>query len=116
MQAILFDDNRYEKFKNSPTFINYYIFPGGELPCLSVLNKTANQTKLILSSYFDNTSSYTKTLAEWQQRFNQKSDELTSHGFDDYFKRLWNFYFSICQALFSMRQIFNAHIVFCKIS
>jgi cyclopropane-fatty-acyl-phospholipid synthase len=114
MQAILFDDARYKKQGLKAHFINHFIFPGSQIPSLNVLNESANKTGFVLQYHQDITSSYVKTLAAWQDEFNCNSSKLASLGYDSYFQRLWNFYFSFCQAGFIFEQIRDAHLIFRK--
>ena len=46
---------------------------------------------------------YAETLRRWNQRFNQAWREIQAEGFDERFKRLWNFYLSYCEAGFRSR-------------
>lgn len=114
MQAILIADHEYDKAKKSVDFIKRYIFPGSNIPSLNCLNLSANIANLKLKSYFDMTSDYAQTLAQWQIRFNEQSEELLKLGYDDYFQNIWNFYFSYCQAGFIVEHIRDAHLVFKK--
>ncbi len=44
--------------------------------------------------------SYDLTLRRWHQTFNAKWDEIAEMGFDDRFRRMWNFYLTACAAAF----------------
>ena len=44
IQAITMPDQRYNKYNNTADFIQRYIFPGGDLPCLSVLSHHVNHS------------------------------------------------------------------------
>ena len=80
-------DDEYQRYKQSVDFIRRYIFPGGLLPCINVLNACANRANFKLRAYSDMTSSYVKTLLEWQRRFNNKSESLMELGYDEYFQK-----------------------------
>jgi cyclopropane-fatty-acyl-phospholipid synthase len=114
MQAILIGDDEYRRYKHSVDFIRRYIFPGGLLPCINVLNACANRANFKLRAYSDMTASYVKTLLEWQRRFNNKSESLMQLGYDQYFQKVWNIYFSYCQAGFVSNHIRTAHLLFEK--
>ena len=43
---------------------------------------------------------YADTLAEWGRRFRGAWGEISQLGFDERFKRLWQFYLSYCEAGF----------------
>ena len=44
--------------------------------------------------------SYSQTLRLWHSRFNDKWDQVAAMGFDDRFRRMWNFYLTSCAATF----------------
>ena len=44
--------------------------------------------------------SYSKTLRLWYEQFNSVWSDIAPLGFDDRFKRMWNFYFASCAAFF----------------
>ena len=44
--------------------------------------------------------SYSQTLRRWHETFNAKWDEISEMGFDDRFRRMWNFYLTSCASPF----------------
>ena len=44
--------------------------------------------------------SYRQTLRRWHDTFNEKWDEVAHMGFDDRFRRMWNFYLTSCAGAF----------------
>ena len=44
--------------------------------------------------------SYSQTLRRWYDTFNARWDEVQAHGFDERFRRMWNFYLTSCAAAF----------------
>ena len=112
LQAILIADPAYKSAKNSVDFIKRYIFPGSNIPSLNRLNYVANQEYMKMNLYSDMTHDYVKTLSAWQDNFNVRSKELLDMGYDSYFQKIWNFYFSYCQAGFTTEHIRSAHLVF----
>ena len=54
--------------------------------------------KLVSEEYFGN--SYARTLAEWRTRFRQSSGAAQMLGFDQRFRRLWDYYLAYCEAGF----------------
>ena len=105
IQAITIDDSIYERYKNKTDFIQKYIFPGGFLPSKNELISLSNQAGLKFeqcSSYGDH---YSNTLSIWRDEFFNKWDQISSQGFDNTFKRMWNFYLSYCEAGFKSKNI-----------
>jgi cyclopropane-fatty-acyl-phospholipid synthase len=111
-QVILSPDSRFEEFKNGVDWIQKHIFPGSLLPSVSALLQAANEEdrNFILSDYKDMGLDYARTLREWQQNFNRNFPSIEKLGFDTAFRRKWNYYFSYCEAAFSMRNITVAQI------
>jgi len=44
--------------------------------------------------------SYSQTLRRWHDTFNAKWDEVAELGFDERFRKMWNFYLTSCAATF----------------
>jgi cyclopropane-fatty-acyl-phospholipid synthase len=45
--------------------------------------------------------SYAKTLAMWRRRFHARWAEAAALGFDDRFRRLWDYFLACCEAGFA---------------
>ena len=45
-------------------------------------------------------ASYARTLAEWRQRFHAAWPAIEALGFDERFRRMWDYYLAYCQAGF----------------
>jgi cyclopropane-fatty-acyl-phospholipid synthase len=43
---------------------------------------------------------YSQTLRRWHEVFNEKWDRVAQLGFDDRFRRMWNFYLTSCASSF----------------
>jgi cyclopropane-fatty-acyl-phospholipid synthase len=81
-------------------FIQKYIFPGGMLPAPSVLRAEVEKAGLNVARTFEFGQSYSQTLRRWHESFNDRWDDVSRHGFDDRFRRMWNFYLASCAASF----------------
>jgi len=44
--------------------------------------------------------SYSLTLRRWHETFNARWEKVARLGFDDRFRRMWNFYLASCAATF----------------
>ena len=105
IQAITIDDSIYERYKNKQDFIQKYIFPGGFLPSKNSLEKYASDNGLFFNGYNSYAEDYSNTLAIWRDKFNEKWEQIKEQGFDNTFKRMWEFYLSYCEAGFKSRNI-----------
>ena len=100
LQIITIQDARWEVYRKSVDFIQKYIFPGGMLPSPSVLRKEVHRAGLSVQHSIEFGKSYSQTLRRWFEVFNNKWDNINSLGFDDRFRRMWNFYLTSCAATF----------------
>lgn len=100
LQVILMAEDRYAAYERGADFIQRYIFPGGMLPSDSVMCAHVAGAGLVLEDvrYFG--GSYTRTLAEWNRRFQHAWPRLQRIGFDAAFKRKWEYYLAYCEAGF----------------
>ena len=68
LQAIVFPDQQYERYRRSVDFIQKYIFPGGCLPSVGEICRSIGRaTDFRLSHLEDITPHYAETLAHWRQ-------------------------------------------------
>ena len=115
LQAITIDDRAYEVEKASKSFIKDYIFPGGCLPSLEVIQRNvARRTDLQTVGLFDLTASYATTLHRWRENFLAHRDELEALGYDEHFRRLWSLYLAYCEAGFAERRICDVQLLLAK--
>jgi len=105
IQGITIRDDLFERYRSSEDFIQKYIFPGGFLPSLGFMKsliKKNNLNLLKVNSYPDD---YAKTLAIWRENFLKVWSNIAPLGFDETFKRMWEFYLSYCEAGFKSKNI-----------
>ena len=105
IQAITIDDNLFDRYKNKQDFIQKYIFPGGFLPNKGSIDKYVSDNGLTIKSYESYADHYSDTLALWRNEFNEKWELIKKQGFDNTFKRMWEFYLSYCEAGFKSKNI-----------
>ena len=112
LQAITIADQRFDSYLNNVDFIQRYIFPGGFLPSITLMNeKLRDNTSMVMEELHDIGFDYARTLADWCTLFNESWDELKEHGFDERFKRLWLYYFAYCEGAFLERSISTVHFI-----
>ena len=100
LQIITIQDARWDVYRKSVDFIQKYIFPGGMLPSPSVLRQEIHRAGLSVQHSIEFGKSYSLTLRRWFEVFNNKWDNISAMGFDDRFRRMWNFYLTSCAATF----------------
>ncbi len=100
LQIITVDHARWDVYKRGVDFIQKYIFPGGMLPSPKVLREQVERAGLVVDKSIEFGKSYDITLRRWHETFNEKWDQITALGFDDRFRRMWNFYLTSCAATF----------------
>ena len=101
LQVITYPDAQYEQQRRGANWIQKYIFPGGLLPSLSVIERATRRTGLLLTAVDDIAPHYARTLREWRSRFMGNLEAVRDLGFDDRFIRMWEYYLALCEAGFS---------------
>ena len=101
LQVITFPDVAYEPQRRSANWIQTYIFPGGLLPSLAVIERSLYGTHLLVRDVEDIASSYVLTLQAWRAAFLGQLDAVRAMGFDERFIRMWDFYLAISEAGFA---------------
>lgn len=101
LQIISIDESRFDTYRRKADFIQKYVFPGGFLPSDSALEKSVGQAGLKLTETELFGQSYALTLAEWRQRFHARWQTISLLGFDERFRRLWDYYLCYCEAGFA---------------
>ncbi|HWB69410.1 MAG TPA: cyclopropane-fatty-acyl-phospholipid synthase family protein [Solirubrobacterales bacterium] len=115
LQAITIDDRLYESEKAARSFANTHVFPGGCLPSLRLIaDCTGRVTDMRQIWMEDITAHYPPTLAAWRRRFEAAWERLRSHGYDERFRRLWEFYLCSSEAGFLERRIGDVQILLAK--
>ncbi|TBW40707.1 class I SAM-dependent methyltransferase [Siculibacillus lacustris] len=100
LQIITIAEDRYETYRRDTDFIQKHVFPGGFLPSKTALATVIAAAGLRLTAVEHFGLSYAETLAEWRRRFHAAWAEIAPLGFDDRFRRLWDYYLAYCEAGF----------------
>jgi cyclopropane-fatty-acyl-phospholipid synthase len=100
LQAITMPHDRVLATRRSYTWIHKYVFPGGIIPSLRVIEENlAAHSRLSVVELRELGPHYARTLAIWRERFLANWDRLED-SFDDTFRRMWEFYLAYCEAGF----------------
>ncbi len=100
IQVITVSDGLFPTYRKTVDFVQKYIFPGGMLPSPSALNAQIERAGLRNVGSIEFGQSYSETLRRWHHDFNAAWSEIAPLGFDDRFRRMWNFYLTSCAAAF----------------
>jgi cyclopropane-fatty-acyl-phospholipid synthase len=102
IQAITMPHDRMLATRNTYTWINKYIFPGGFLPSVRVIEEiTAEHTGYRLVDRLSMGQHYVETLRLWDEAFRAHEQRVLGLGFDETFLRMWHFYLDYSRAGFA---------------
>ena len=113
IQGITIRDDLFDRYRSSEDFIQKYIFPGGFLPSIDFMKHLIKKNQLNLLKINSYSDDYAKTLNVWKENFFKTWDNISPLGFDETFKRMWEFYLSYCEAGFKAR---NINLIQCSMS
>lgn len=115
IQAIVIDDHSYAHHLKTVDFIQKYVFPGSNIPAISVLLAAAARTgDLRLYNMEDLTQHYAPTLLAWRQNVYKNIDVIRGLGFAERFLRLWDFYLCYCAAGFAEKYLGNVQLLWAR--
>ncbi|TYR30988.1 class I SAM-dependent methyltransferase [Mesorhizobium microcysteis] len=111
MQIITIKEHAFPRYRARPDFIQRYVFPGGMLPTPTILKSLGAEHGLTFARERIFPQDYARTLAEWRIRFWDSWEKIVPLGFDERFRKLWEFYLHYCEAGFraeyiDVRQVF----------
>lgn len=112
LQIITIKDEAFDAYRARPDFIQRYVFPGGMLPSPERLRSLGDQFGLTYARERIFPQDYARTLAEWRSRFWSSWDKIKPLGFDERFRRLWEFYLHYCEAGFRAEYIDVRQVVY----
>ncbi|MFD9571301.1 class I SAM-dependent methyltransferase [Streptomyces sp. NPDC059982] len=102
LQAITMPHERMLATKDTYTWIQKYIFPGGMLPSVRAVEETARahgRLRVVRCEGYG--AHYAQTLRLWRERFEERAERVAELGFDERFRRMWTFYLAYCEAGFA---------------
>ena len=106
VQTILIPDDRWERYRKSPDWIERYVFPGCLIPSLTALTRAMTASSRLMVHEVDEIGShYAETLRRWRANFLTRIDEVRELGYDHRFERTWDFYLAFCEAAFRTRAL-----------
>ena len=114
IQVIIVPDERYESYRRNCDFIQKYIFPGGELPSLGVIEDAANKFGFFLNRSQSIGEDYVITLQKWRERLHINAEKIFKLGFSQRDFRRFDYYFSYCEGAFEAGHIDNFQLSYVK--
>jgi cyclopropane-fatty-acyl-phospholipid synthase len=101
IQAIASPHAQMLATRDSHTWTQKYIFPGGIIPSAkALLDITQRHTGLRLVDMVSLREHYAETLRLWRERFLQRRKTLSHIGFDEVFARMWELHLADREAGF----------------
>ena len=101
IQAIIVEDDAFDRYRNRSDYIRQYTFPGGMLLSPNVIRDQAAKAGLSAGEVFRFGPDYAKTLRYWRSRFDENEEKIRTLGHGDSFIRSWRYYLNICAAAFA---------------
>jgi cyclopropane-fatty-acyl-phospholipid synthase len=112
VQTILVPDERWERYRRSPDWIERYVFPGCLIPSLGALTRAAAaDSRLSIRGVHEIGEHYAETLRRWRANFHERLDDVRRLGYDRRFERTWDFYLAFCEAAFRTRALRDAQLL-----
>ncbi len=111
IQTILIPDDRWDRYRKAPNWIEQYVFPGCLIPSLTALTQAMTRSSRLMVHEVDEIGShYAETLRRWRTTFLENIGEVRRLGYDERFERTWNFYLAFCEAAFRTRALRNVQL------
>jgi cyclopropane-fatty-acyl-phospholipid synthase len=111
LQSILMSHDRYLATRRSHGWIQEHIFPGGLIPSIAAIEATSRSaSSLRVSHVAPFGAHYAETLRRWRATFGASWPRIAPLGFDETFRRKWEFYLAYCEAGFAAGYLDVAHI------
>lgn len=106
VQVITCPNPLYEDYSERVDWIQKHIFPGSHLPSSRALIESAETHGQLETYHMESFGAhYARTLREWKVRFLERWNEIGQQGFDNAFKRKWEYYLAYCEAGFLQRHV-----------
>jgi cyclopropane-fatty-acyl-phospholipid synthase len=112
VQSILVPEQRWDRYRRTPDWIERYVFPGCLIPSLEALTRAAaRHSRLGIYAVDEIGEHYAETLHRWRANFHERLDDVRRLGYDRRFERTWDFYLSFCEAAFRTRALRDAQLL-----
>jgi cyclopropane-fatty-acyl-phospholipid synthase len=105
LQAITVPERELASSVRNVEFIKRHVFPGGQLVSIGSIAAAIARagSDLRFERLVDITPHYAETLRRWRERYLAALPQVAALGFDERFRRLWEFYLAYCEGGFRER-------------
>ena len=115
VQSILVPEQRWDRYRRTPDWIERYVFPGCLIPSLEALaHAAARHSQLGIYGVEEIGEHYAETLRRWRASFHERIEEVRRLGCDRRFERTWDFYLAFCEAAFRLRALRDAQLLLAR--
>jgi cyclopropane-fatty-acyl-phospholipid synthase len=115
VQTILVPEQRWERYRRTPDWIERYVFPGCLIPSLEALaHAAARHSRLGIYGVDEIGEHYAETLRRWRASFHARIEDVRRLGYDRRFERTWDFYLAFCEAAFRLRSLRDAQLLLAR--
>ena len=115
VQTILVPEQRWDRYRSTPDWIERYVFPGCLIPSLAALAAAAAQSsRLAIYGVDEIGPHYAETLRRWRENVHGRLGAVRRLGYDRRFERVWDFYLSFCEAGFRTRWLRDAQLLLAR--
>jgi cyclopropane-fatty-acyl-phospholipid synthase len=115
VQTILVPEQRWERYRRTPDWIERYVFPGCLIPSLEALTRAAAQdSRLAIYGVHEIGEHYAETLRQWRASFHERIEDVRLLGYDHRFERTWDFYLAFCEAAFRTRALRDVQLTIAR--
>ncbi|MEU9321126.1 cyclopropane-fatty-acyl-phospholipid synthase family protein [Streptomyces sp. NPDC048295] len=115
LQAITMPHERMPASRDTHTWIQKYIFPGGMIPSVQAIDEAVRDHTTLTTVARDAFGAhYAETLRLWRERFTERADGIAALGFDETFRRMWTFYLAYSEAGFRSGYLDVQHYLLTK--
>jgi cyclopropane-fatty-acyl-phospholipid synthase len=115
VQTILVPEQRWDRYRRTPDWIERYVFPGCLIPSFEALTRAAaRSSRLGIYRVEEIGEHYAETLRRWRANVHERIGDVRRLGYDRRFERTWDFYLAFCEAAFRMRALRDAQLVLAR--
>jgi cyclopropane-fatty-acyl-phospholipid synthase len=112
IQTILVPDQRWNRYRKTPDWIERYLFPGCLIPSMTALTRAMTRASRLMAHDVEEIGHhYAETLRRWRERFHARLEDVQRLGYDERFVRTWDFYLGYCEAAFRTRSLRDVQLV-----